>query len=107
MQPELDWHYWMARRLAVAMGVVVLGLSAPPQLGAVFTPAETRRLFADGLDHFYNLEYDYAISSFERLRDDDPTNPAWQNHVAFGYLYKQLLLAGALEGDLFGASNRF
>jgi tetratricopeptide (TPR) repeat protein len=64
-------------------------------------------LLTDGLDHFYNLEYDYAISAFEALRDDAPANAAWQNHVAMSYLYKQLLLAGALEGDLFGASNRF
>jgi tetratricopeptide (TPR) repeat protein len=68
---------------------------------------ESRRILEQGLDHFYNLEYDEAISLFERLRDDDPNNAAWQNHVALGYFYKELLQGGALEGDLFDASNRF
>src|SRR5688572_12780414 len=96
------WRDWLPQRLAWAAGVIGLVLSLAPHLGAALTPGETQRLLADGLDHFYNLEYDYAVSSFETLRDDDPNNPAWHNHIAFGYLYKQLLLAGALEGDLFG-----
>jgi tetratricopeptide (TPR) repeat protein len=76
-------------------------------LAAPLAPAEASRLLAEGLDHFYNLEYDQAISIFERLRADDSRNPSWQNHVALGYFYKQLYIAGALEGDLFGASNKF
>ena len=97
----------LAKRFLLAAGVIGLCLAQAPRLRAALTAEEARRLLADGLDHFYNLEYDYAISSFEELRDNDPRNPAWQNHVALGYIYKQLLLAGALEGDLFGASNRF
>ena len=71
------------------------------------TAEESRRVLELGLDHFYNLEYDRAIAQFERLRSDDPDNAAWQNHVALGYFYKELLQGGALEGDLFDASNKF
>src|SRR5206468_3832148 len=71
------------------------------------TAEESSRVLAEGVDHFYNLEYDEAIASFQRLRADNPRNPAWQNHVALGYFYKELYRAGALEADLFDASNRF
>ena len=60
-----------------------------------------------GVEHFYNLEYDQAIAAFEKLRDADPDNPSWQNHVSAAYFYKQLYLAGVLQGDLFASSNKF
>ncbi|MBI2818890.1 MAG: tetratricopeptide repeat protein [Acidobacteria bacterium] len=76
-------------------------------LAAAMTAAEARRLLDEGLDHFYNLEYDRAIANFERLREDDPGSAKWHNHVAMAYFYKELLQGGAFEGDLFDASNKF
>lgn len=70
-------------------------------------PAQARELAAQGFDHFYSLEYDQAIPIFERLRDADPGWPSSHHRVAVAYFYKQLYKAGVLEGDLFGASNRF
>ena len=63
--------------------------------------------YKKGTDHFYNLEYDQAIAAFEKLRDADPDNPSRQNNVATAYFYKQLYLAGVLQGDLFSSSNKF
>jgi tetratricopeptide (TPR) repeat protein len=60
-----------------------------------------------GFDFFYNLEYAQAARVFQRLRDADPKNPALQNHVATVNFYRQLYLAGVLQGDLFSNSNRF
>ena len=60
-----------------------------------------------GFDFFYNLDYDQAIRVFQRLRDADPKDPALHNHVATVSFYRQLYLAGVLQGDLFANSNRF
>jgi tetratricopeptide (TPR) repeat protein len=96
---ELFWTWLLV--------VSLIGVVAASTLRAAMPAEESRRVLEKGLDHFYNLEYDEAIAQFERLRDDDPANAAWQNQVALGYFYKHLLQGGALEGDLFDASNRF
>jgi tetratricopeptide (TPR) repeat protein len=94
--------------LSILAWTLLCALCLPSKAPAAPLPAAVAsRLLAEGLDHFYNLEYDQAIPIFERLRADDPRNPNWQNHAALGYFYKQLYIAGALEGDLFGASNKF
>ena len=92
---------------ARAFTVLTLWIAMGGHLAAALSPAEARRALDQGIDHFYNLEYDEAIANFLELRADDPRNPSWQNHLALGYFYKELYLAGALEGDLFDASNRF
>ena len=60
-----------------------------------------------GLNHFYNLEYDQANRIFQRLRDSDPKNAALHNHIATVSFYQQLYVAGFLQGDLFSSNNRF
>ena len=96
-----------SRSFELILAVFVLCLTPSTRLGAALPAEEEQRLLAEGLDHFYNLEYDQAIVKFATLRDSDRANPAWHNHLAMGYFYKELLLAGALEGDWFDASNRF
>jgi tetratricopeptide (TPR) repeat protein len=95
--------------VTVLCGTLLAGaiLPVPDTLASSLPPPEAKRILDEGLDHFYNLEYDHAIANFEQLRNDDPSNASWQNHVALGYFYKQLFRAGALEGDLFGASNKY
>lgn len=93
------------RQAAVWMIGACLALPIPSR--AALPPEEAGRLLDEGLDHFYNLEYDQAIPIFESLRANDSRSPTWQNYVAIGYFYQQLYQAGALEGDLFGASNKF
>ncbi len=97
-------------RVAGAMGGVVLSWALAAGASAqapALSPDQVRRLSATGFDHFYSLEYNEAIRTFERLRDADPANPYSHHRVAVAYFYKQLFIAGVLEGDLFGASNRF
>lgn len=93
-----------------ATGWIALGCALAASAGAQ-TPAlssgQVRQLGLRGFDHFYSLEYDDAIRIFEQLRDADPGNPYAHHRVALAYFYKQLHVAGVLEGDLFGASNRF
>ncbi|MBF8305482.1 MAG: Tetratricopeptide 2 repeat protein, partial [Acidobacteria bacterium] len=97
MNPVTRTAVWMSLAWALAA-------SAAAQNAA---PEQARPLAAQGFDHFYNLEYDQAIRIFEQLRDADPRSAYAHHRVALAYFYKQLYQAGVLEGDLFGASNRF
>lgn len=60
-----------------------------------------------GLDHFYNLEYQEAISDFQQAIKGDPDNPYFYNFLANTYLFQELRRVGALEGNLYDASNSF
>lgn len=62
---------------------------------------------AVGFDHFYNLEYDQAITEFRRLVALDPQNPSFHNHVAQAVLYREMLKGGALESELVTGNNPF
>src|SRR5215468_3372975 len=87
----------MMRAVGIAvLSVMLAGLAAAAS--AAVSP---------GFDHFYNLEYDQALSDFERetvARPDDPT--AW-NHLAQCILYREMYHNGALETELFGGTNPF
>jgi tetratricopeptide (TPR) repeat protein len=96
----------LAAILSAVFGWTSLAGAAPEEdvsIGA--SPAAA--LEEQGLDFFYNLEYDQATRVFQRLRDADPNNPALHNHVATVSFYQQLYVAGVLQGDLFANSNRF
>jgi len=97
---------WITRAVGWMATGWVLVSSALAQNHAV-SAEQARQLATQGFDHFYNLEYDEAIRIFERLREADPGNPYSHHRAALAYFYKQLYQAGVLEGDLFGASNKF
>ena len=92
--------------LAVALSGATLQASpagqAQPGSGEPSRPLEQQ-----GFQSFYSLDYDSAIAAFQKLRDAEPENASWQNHLANAYLFKQLHLAKALQGNLFGSSNLF
>jgi tetratricopeptide (TPR) repeat protein len=58
-----------------------------------------------GFDHFYNLEYDQAISEFDKEIRDRPNDPFSYTHLAQALLYRELFNAGALETELVSGSN--
>src|SRR5690349_5272963 len=91
--------------LATIIVSSLCAISAPAEDVSIGASAAAA-LEEQGFDSFYNLEYEQAIRVFQRLRDTDPGNPAFQNHVATVNLYQQLYVAGVLQGDLF-SSNRF
>lgn len=64
-------------------------------------------LVSKGFEHFYNLEYDQAISEFRKLVASDPLNPNFHNHVAQAVLYREMLRGGALESELVSGTNPF
>ena len=60
-----------------------------------------------GFDHFYNLEYDEAIESFQKAVAAAPDEPDYLNHLAQSVLYKAMFRAGALESELVSGNNPF
>jgi tetratricopeptide (TPR) repeat protein len=60
-----------------------------------------------GFDHYYNLEYDQAISAFDLASQADPSASEPHYHVAQTILYREMFRSGALETDLVSSSNSF
>ena len=60
-----------------------------------------------GFDHGNNIEYDEALTVFQRAAAKDPTNPHCQNYIAQTILYRAMLKAGALESELVSGTNPF
>ena len=75
-----------ASRLATL--IAALGGLALATRGLAGAPSPDQ--LAVGQDHFYNLEYALAIQEFERLRDQESTNPTAHVLLAKGLLYHEL-----------------
>jgi len=60
-----------------------------------------------GFVHFYNNEYDQAISVFEQQLKQHPNDPELYNHLAQSILYREMFRNGALESQLVSGSNPF
>ena len=85
--------------LILWMACVGVAEAAGPQETSIRAPA-SQEIENQGLDSFYSLEYDRSIALFEKLREGEPGNAAFSNYLASAYFYKQLLVAGVLQGDL-------
>ncbi len=59
-----------------------------------------------GFDHFYNLEYDKAIRSFELVLEEHPEDPFAVNHLLSAVMFRELYRIGALDTELY-AKNGF
>jgi predicted Zn-dependent protease len=75
-------------------------------LGAALFGA-TEPVLSTGFDHFYNLEYDQAVSDFTAETAARPQDPEAWNHLAQAILYRAMFHNGALESELFGGTNPF
>src|SRR5215813_11838747 len=62
---------------------------------------------SSGFDHFYNLEFDQSIQSFQATIDRNPTDANARNHLAQAILYREMLRSGALESELVTSNNPF
>jgi tetratricopeptide (TPR) repeat protein len=81
---------------------LVASFLALATLQAVEDPAA-----AAGFDHFYNLEYDAAITSFESEAKAHPQAPEPHNSIAQSLLYREMFRNGALESELVSGNNSF
>lgn len=64
-------------------------------------------LVSRGFEHFYNLEYDQALSDFEAVLAQNPQDANFHNHIAQTVLYRAMFRAGALESELVTGANPF
>jgi len=60
-----------------------------------------------GFEHFYSLEYDQALESFQAEAAQNPSSPDALNHIAQTIMFRQIYRAGELESDLVTSANSF
>jgi len=70
--------------------------SVPPPVRSTVDPIAHR-----GCDHFYNMEFDQAISDFETLVKAHPDDPFPDNYLLAAVIFKELYRIGALESELY------
>jgi tetratricopeptide (TPR) repeat protein len=58
-------------------------------------------LTRNGLEHFYNMEYDAAIRDFEVVVQKYPEDPFAVNHLASAIMWKEMYRIGALDTELY------
>jgi tetratricopeptide (TPR) repeat protein len=88
-----------AKRLS-RYAALLLVFGAVP-LGAQPAPVD------EGFNHFYNLEYDQAIASFEKAIAQNPNIPDYHNHLAQSLIFREMFRDGALESELVSGNNSF
>ncbi len=64
-------------------------------------------LVQTGYDHFYNLEFPQAITSFQQAVQSAPDDPARYDHLAQAVLFQIMFRAGALETEMVTGGNPF
>jgi tetratricopeptide (TPR) repeat protein len=84
-------------RADMTFSMALLLVVAPPQ----------DPLVARGFDHFYNVEYQEALKSFQAALEAAPTDPRRRCHVAQTLLFLVMERAGALESELVTGANSF
>ena len=82
-------------KLALLLALVALPLGAQ------------QTLIDEGFAAFYNLEYDQAISVFEKAIVQNPGLPDLHNHLAQTLIFREMFRNGALESELVSGSNSF
>src|SRR5689334_7624947 len=70
-------------------------------------PVCAQSLTEEGFSHFYNLEYDEAIASFEKAIAQNPSVPDYHNHLAQSLIFREMFRDGALESELVSGNNSF
>lgn len=60
-----------------------------------------------GFDHFYNLEYDEALSDFRQAIAQHSEIPDLYNHLAQTLVFREMFRDGALESELVSGNNSF
>src|ERR1700720_567954 len=81
---------------------VVAWIIVIPALAAAPGPLAER-----GFEHFYNLEFDEALTAFHAEAAAVPDSADAYNHIAQTILYREMFRSGALESQLVTGTNPF
>src|SRR5262245_47444771 len=84
----------MRTRLTLTLLLPLLAAAQNPQAEA-------------GYEHFYNLEFEDALKSFQTETAAFPDSPGGYNHVAQTLLYREMFHSGALDSELVTGTNPF
>ena len=60
-----------------------------------------------GMNHLYNLQYDEAITAYQKALEQDPDHVRFLNLLANAYLFRELYRLGLLDGNLYSSSDAF
>jgi tetratricopeptide (TPR) repeat protein len=92
---------WLPNRALSLAGVLIALCFVSTRLVAsdpVFRPNDN--LTRDAFEHFYSLDYDSAITGFEKALEAHPDDPFAVNHLLTAVLFRELYRIGALNtGD--------
>lgn len=69
--------------------------------------AAQQKVVDQGFEHFYNLEYDEALTAFEKAIAETPSSPDLHNHLAQTLVFREMFRNGALESELVNGNNSF
>ena len=85
----------------------LVAVAVAPLRGASPTgPPPQDALTRSGFEHYYDLDYDGAVSDFERALKAHPDDPFAVNHLLSAVFYRELYRVGALDTGLY-SSNSF
>lgn len=79
---------------AIALGVTAASAGSPEK-------SDFDGLTREGFVHFYSLEYDQAISDFQKAQEARPDEPKAINHLLEARLFQQLYRYNALDTRLY------
>jgi tetratricopeptide (TPR) repeat protein len=88
----------MRRRQAIISGLLLL---------AATWAARAADPLEEAADAFYNLDFDRALSIYEKASAASPNDAPLHNHVAHTLLYRELFRNGALESEMVTGNNSF
>lgn len=83
----------------VAAAVAPLGGASPTG------PPAQDALTRSGFEHYYDLDYDGAVSDFERVLKAHPDDPFAVNHLLSAVFYRELYRVGALDTGLYSRNS--
>ena len=72
-----------------------------PTVTSSYVRAATDPLTRNGMERFYNMQYDQAIRDFEAVVQQHPEDPFAVNHLASAIMWKELYRIGALDTELY------
>ncbi len=104
MKPYLSrlWRRWLFAVLLFC-SVACVASSTPEVI--LVSPAESDPLTRTAFEHFYDLEYDAAVTDFEKVLRAHPDDVFAVNHQLNAVMYRELYRVGALDTGLYASNN--
>ena len=100
--PFAGRHFLTGLAVSLLVALVLTPLHGASTTGPPPQDAVTR----SGFEHYYDLDYDGAVSDFEKALKAHPDDPFAVNHLLSAVFYRELYRVGALDTGLY-SNNSF